>query len=38
MNAWSAFLLILGATVFVVAAVIGPLYLEYKIREWGCKK
>jgi hypothetical protein len=38
MNAWGAFLVMLGALDIAVAAVIGPWYLVYKIREWGCKE
>lgn len=37
MNAFTVLCLILGASVLAVAAVLGPWYLEYKIREWGTR-
>lgn len=38
MNWFTVMLLILGALDVAVVAIIGPWYLVYKIREWGCEE
>ena len=38
MTGFTVFLLVIGAATVSAAAVLGPLYLSYKLDEWGRKR